>query len=321
MPKIVLLAPNGQVGFEVARAVAPIGQLSTLSRADVDFADTKSVISKVLALQPDVIINAAAYTAVDQAESEPDKAYALNATLPEMLARLAEELGAWLVHYSTDYVYPGDGERPWSETDETKPLSVYGLSKLAGDEAIQAYCKKHLIFRTSWVYAARGHNFMRTMLKLAQQRQSLQVVNDQIGAPTPARYIAAVTALALQQITAGDKHCAGIYHVSTSGATSWHGFAHEIFRQARQLGMPMALQQEQCVAISSADYPTAARRPANSRLSLRKIEQQFQLQLPDWQSQLALTLQEWSCYQDWFGCQGSQPVIRTLTTDSNTIKE
>ena len=297
MPTIVLLAPNGQLGFELQRSLAVLGPVRSLSRADVDFTELPALQQKIAALQPAIIVNAAAYTAVDQAETESAAAFALNAALPEMLAQLATSTGAWLVHYSSDYVYPGHGERPWLETDPTGPLSVYGQSKLAGDQAIQAQCERHLIFRTSWVYAARGQNFMRTMLRLAQQHATLRVVSDQFGAPTPARCIASVTALALQQVMHGDKQGAGLYHVATQGVTNWHAFANEIFQLARQHQVSLALAAGQCHAIRSAEYATAAQRPANSRLNLSKIEQQFQLQLPDWQSQLALTLQEWLSLQ------------------------
>lgn len=305
MRRTVLLAPNGQVGFELQRSLAPFGQLFCLSRADVDFRDTAATSARVLALQPDLIVNAAAWTAVDKAETEQDSAYLLNAALPGALAAIARQLDCWLVHYSTDYVYPGTGEQPWREDDATAPLSVYGASKLAGDMAISQSGASHLIFRTSWVYAARGNNFMKTMLKLAAQRESLSVVADQFGAPTPARLIANVTALALQQVLAQstkdngglscDKHSdkSGVYHLAAAGYTNWHQFADAIFAMARQAGMPLALQEQQFSAITTAQYPTPAQRPANSRLELSKLEQAFSLTLPDWHSQLAQTFNEY----------------------------
>lgn len=296
MQTIVLLAPNGQVGFEVARAVAPLGMLHTLSRSDVDFADTQAVISKVAALNPTLIINAAAWTAVDKAETEQAACNLINVALPAALATLAKQCNAWLVHYSSDYVYPGNGSTPWQETDTTGPLSVYGQSKLNGDLAVSEITDKYLIFRTSWVYAARGNNFMRTMLKLAQSREALNVVADQIGAPTPARLIAQVTVLALQQVLLSppDKAAAyaGVYHLAPQGYCSWYDFAAEIFRLARSQGMVLALKPEQFNPITTADYPTPAKRPANSRLNLTKLEQTFKLQLPSWQQQLALTFEE-----------------------------
>jgi len=296
MQTIVLLAPNGQVGFEVARAVAPLGMLHTLSRSDVDFADTQAVISKVAALNPTLIIIAAAWTAVDKAETEQAACNLINVALPAALATLAKQCNAWLVHYSSDYVYPGNGSTPWQETDTTGPLSVYGQSKLNGDLAVSENTDKYLIFRTSWVYAARGNNFMRTMLKLAQNREALNVVADQIGAPTPARLIAQVTALALQQVLSAAaeqaKAYSGVYHLAPQGYCSWYDFAGEIFRLARAQGITLALKPEQFNAITTADYPTPAKRPANSRLNLTKLEHTFNLQLPSWQQQLALTFAE-----------------------------
>lgn len=300
MRRIVLLAPNGQVGFELQRSLAPLGQLFCLSRADVDFTDTAATSARVLALHPDLIVNAAAWTAVDKAETEQEAAYLLNAALPAELAAIARQQNCWLVHYSTDYVYPGSGEHAWREDDATAPLSVYGASKLAGDLAISQSGARHLIFRTSWVYAARGNNFMKTMLKLAAQRESLSVVADQTGAPTPARLIANVTALALQQVLTqpckdsnGHSDASGVYHLAAAGHTNWYQFAEAIFALARQAGMPLALQEKQFKAITTAQYPTPAQRPTNSRLDLSKLEQTFGLVLPDWHSQLAQTFQEY----------------------------
>lgn len=299
MRNIVLLAPNGQVGFEVARAITPLGILHTLSRNEVDFADTAAVISKVSALQPDIIINAAAWTAVDIAETEQVACNLINIDLPAALAVVAQQHNGWLVHYSSDYVYPGDGETPWQEHDTTGPLSVYGQSKLAGDLAVIENTSKYLIFRTSWVYASRGNNFLRTMLKLAQSREALNVVADQVGAPTPARLIAQVTVLALQQVllTEQQNTCkalelAGIYHLAPHGYCSWYEFAAEVFRLARAQGITLSLKPEQFKAITTAEYPTPAARPANSRLNISKLEQTFCFNMPNWQQQLALTFNE-----------------------------
>ena len=301
---IVLLAPAGQIGFELRRSLAPLGRLNTLARADIDFSDHAGTIARVSALQPDVIVNAAAWTAVDQAETARDQAYALNARLPAALAQLANRRHCWLVHYSSDYVYPGAGVLPWSEEDTPAPLSVYGASKLAGDLAIQQHCAHHLIFRTSWVYAARGENFMRKMLQLAHQRNRLNVVPDRFGAPTPAGLIADVTALALRQVlppapAAGigvadmSNQFSGIYHLASAGVTHWHQFACAIFCLARQAGVPLQLAENACHAIGTAQYPTAAKRPANSRLNLSRLEQTFGLQMPEWHEQLELTFAEW----------------------------
>lgn len=335
--QIVLLAPHGQVGFELQRSLAALGQVHCISRAEVDFADTQATVAKVAAFMPTVIVNAAAWTAVDQAEAEVTAAFAVNEALPRALAQLANDLTAtlatklatpqatsdqrcWLVHYSTDYVYPGDGETPWREDDRTAPLSVYGASKLAGDLAIAATCRDYLIFRTSWVYAARGNNFMKTMLKLAQQRESLSVVADQVGAPTPARLIANVTALALAKVVNALSHPAadhpaaehsaadnqaqpvihpqsGVYHLAASGFTNWYQFAEAIFHLARQAGLPLTLVPEQFQPIASTEYPTAATRPANSRLELAKLEQTFGLTMPHWQDQLQQTFAEWQAIQ------------------------
>lgn len=298
MQTIVLLAPNGQVGFEVARAVAPLGRLHTLSRSDVDFADTQAVVAKVAALNPTLIINAAAWTAVDKAETEQAACNLINVALPAALATLAKQSNAWLVHYSSDYVYPGNGTAPWQETDTTGPLSVYGQSKLDGDLAVMQNTDQYLIFRTSWVYAARGNNFMATMLKLALSREALNVVADQIGAPTPARLIAQVTVLAIQHImlkqVAGEntQQFAGVYHLAPQGYCSWYDFAAEIFSLARRHNIDLALKPELFKPITTAEYPTPAQRPANSRLNLSKLENTFNMQLPTWQQQLALTFAE-----------------------------
>ncbi|MDP5143088.1 dTDP-4-dehydrorhamnose reductase [Rheinheimera baltica] len=299
MRNIVLLAPNGQVGFELAHSLVGLGQLHCLSRADVDFSQIAQLIDKIEQYKPDIIVNAAAWTAVDKAETEPAAAYLLNATLPEALAELAQRLDAWLVHYSTDYVYSGSGDIPWQEQDTALPLSIYGQSKLAGDEAIQRYCEKYLIFRTSWVYAARGNNFMLTMLQLAQRLQSLQVVADQFGAPTSAALIAKSTVHALtkvldtKQATAQRHALSGIYHLATQGTTSWFDFAQAIFALAQKHGLQLTLAPNAVTPIATAQYKTAAVRPQNSRLNLHKTEQVFGLTFPDWQSELERTYCHW----------------------------
>ena len=285
--RILILGGNGQVGFELQRSFAPFGEVRAPRRSEVDASDLDAVATFIDAYQPQLILNAAAWTAVDKAEEEREGALRLNAELPALLASKATALGASLVHYSSDYVYPGDGEQFWQEDSATAPLSVYGESKLAGDEAVLASDCRHLVFRTSWVYAARGNNFMKTMLKLGRDRDALNIVNDQIGAPTPARLIAQLSCEALRQNIDN-----GLYHLAPQGTTSWHGFARSIFCLAIEQGETLAIAPETLGGIPTADYPTPAARPLNSRLALTKLETALGLQLPDWQSQLALTLKE-----------------------------
>ncbi|MEZ2722142.1 dTDP-4-dehydrorhamnose reductase [Paenalcaligenes hominis] len=294
MRKIVVLAPYGQVGYELVRALAPLGHVHCISRKEVDFVQFERLSQIIMQLQPDVIVNAAAWTGVDLAEAQSQAAYHINADLPALLATLATQLNAWLVHYSTDYVYSGLGEKPWQETDVSQPKTVYGQTKLAGDNAIIAQCAQHLIFRTSWVYAARGHNFMRTILGLAQTRSQLTVVDDQRGAPTPARFIAMVTALVLQQVLAQKTALhAGVYHLTTAGECSWYEFACHIIALARRHPLNLQLEPEGLQAISTAQYPTPAPRPLNSRLDLGKIQTTFGLCMPCWRDQLNLTWAEY----------------------------
>ncbi len=284
---ILLLGNSGQIGFELQRSLAPLGAISAPGRAELDLMDEQALYDYLRHSKPDLIANAAAWTAVDAAESNPDAAFRLNAGLPAQLALYAAEQGARLVHYSSDYVYSGQGESPWTEDSPTAPLSVYGRSKLAGDEAIQQSGAHHLIFRTSWVYSARGHNFMNTMLRLAKEKDELNIVADQVGAPTTARLIAEVTALAVHH-----RLEPGLYHLASRGETSWYGFAREIFSQARLAGQALTLKPENTKPIPTSAYPTPARRPLNSRLSVTKLEQKLSVRLPDWQLQLGLTLDE-----------------------------
>jgi len=290
--KILLLGGSGQVGFELRRALAPIGDVIAPTRQEVDLSQPEAVRVFLKIIAPDLIVNAAAWTAVDAAEDEPDAARALNATLPEVLAEYATGRDIPLVHYSSDYVYPGDGDHPWQETDETAPLSTYGRTKLEGDEAVRNSGAAHLIFRTSWVYAARGGNFMNTMLRLGRERDQLKVVSDQIGAPAPARLIAEVTLLAVKGQGAGLAIPSGIYHLAPRGETSWQGFAREIFAQAAAMGADLAIDPEHVAAIPTSEWPTPATRPLNSRLSVERLESALGIRLPDWRQQLALTLEE-----------------------------
>lgn len=286
--KILVLGGSGQVGFELQRALAPMGAIIAPARAELDLTSAQAVADYLEACQPDLIANAAAWTAVDAAEENPEEARRLNAGLPEQLAEYCAEQGAFLVHYSSDYVYPGNGTEPWQETSETGPLSVYGQTKLEGDQAIQRSGAEHFIFRTSWVYSARGNNFMKTMLRLAKSKTELTIVADQIGAPTPARLIAQITAMAVHSNMPG-----GLYHLAPAGETSWQGFAQEIFRLAKVQGEQLTMGPESAHAIPTSDYPTPAKRPLNSRMDLSKLEAALNIQLPDWQSQLALTLGEY----------------------------
>lgn len=285
---ILLLGKTGQVGFELHRTLSPFGSIKAPGRRELDLSSEQAVANYLVQAKPELIVNAAAYTAVDAAEEERETARRLNAGLPKQLAQYAAGNNARLVHYSSDYVYPGTGSEPWQESSATGPLGVYGQTKLEGDEVIQRSGCDYLIFRTSWVYSTHGNNFMKTMLRLAQSKEELNIVADQVGAPTPARLIAQVTSLAIH---GGLK--AGLYHLAPRGETSWHGFAREIFQQARQAGKALSMGPENAHAIPTSDYPTPAERPLNSRMAINKLEKTLNIQLPDWQSQLALTLNEY----------------------------
>ncbi len=288
--KILLFGKNGQVGWELQRSLAPLGEVIALDRHSTeygglpvsgDFLNPDAVANTVLTLRPDVIVNAAAYTAVDKAESDSTDAYTINALAPASIAQEAMKIGALLVHYSTDYVFDGTPGKPWQESDTPRPLSVYGASKLAGEQGIVASGCKHFIFRTSWVYAARGGNFAKTMLRLAQERETLSVINDQTGAPTGAELLADVTAHALRS-TLHTTESSGIYHLAAAGSTTWHGYAQHIFALARKHGVVLKLDDAQLKAISTLDYKTAAQRPLNSTLNCEKLKSIFGLQLPHW---------------------------------------
>ena len=286
--KILLLGKNGQLGWELQRSLAPLGELVALDRQGApglcgDLGEPDGLAATVRALRPDVIVNAAAYTAVDRAESEPDLARRINAHAPAALAREAAACGALLVHYSTDYVFHGHGQRPWAEDDPTGPLNVYGQTKLAGEQAIvQAGCR-HLILRTSWIHAARGGNFARTMLRLARQQPRLTVIDDQWGAPTGAELIADVSAHAIVQLRARpDK--AGIYHLAAAGETNWFSYAKHVLAQAQSAQAAIEYAVKDILPIPSSAYPVAATRPHNSRLDTRKLRTAFDLRLPPWQA-------------------------------------
>ena len=298
--KILLFGKGGQVGWELQRSLSPLGELVALDFDSVDycgdFTQLEALADTVRQIRPDVIVNASAHTAVDKAESEPDLTRTLNALAPARLAQEAAALGAWLVHYSTDYVFDGSGSTPWVETDLPAPLSVYGRTKLEAEQLIQASGCKYLIFRTSWVYAARGGNFAKTMLKLAQSRETLNVIDDQIGAPTSAELLADVTAHAIRQVVLQDTANAkrgdsnnfispvisGIYHLVAKGSISWFEYANTTLALANNTKFATNIIAKSIQPISTSAYPTAAQRPLNSRLNTQKLEETFNLTLPDW---------------------------------------
>jgi dTDP-4-dehydrorhamnose reductase len=292
--KILLLGKDGQVGWELQRSLRPLGELIALGRHGVDglsgdLTDLAALRETIRKVQPDVIVNAAAYNAVDTAESEPDQANLVNAQAIQVLADEAREVGAWLVHYSTDYVFDGHGQVPWLEGDEPQPLNRYGESKLAGERAVQASGCRYLLFRTSWVYSARGGNFAKTMLRLGKEREKLNVIVDQVGAPTGADLIADITVLALQQALKRPE-LSGLYHLAAAGEVSWYGYACHVLDFAKTNGESLAVQAIE--PIEATAYPTAARRPLNSRLNTQKLRDNFSLHLPDWQSGVTRMLRE-----------------------------
>lgn len=281
---ILLFGKNGQVGWELQRALAPLGNIIALGVHSTDycgdFSNPEGVADTVRKICPDVIVNAAAHTAVDKAEAEAEFAQLLNATSVEAIARAAAETGAWVVHYSTDYVFPGTGETPWREDDVTAPLNVYGETKLAGEKVLQANCARHLIFRTSWVYAGKGNNFAKTMLRFAKERTEMSVINDQYGAPTGAELLADCTAHAIR-VALKRPEVAGLYHLVASGVTTWHDYAALVFEEARKAGIELAINK--LTAVPTSAYPTPARRPNNSRLNTEKFQLSFDLVLPEWE--------------------------------------
>lgn len=288
-PKILLTGANGQVGWELQRTLSSLGEVVALDSQGLNLADSVDLRDKLKTLAPEVIVNAAAYTAVDKAESEADRAHAVNAIAPGIMAEEAARSGALLVHYSTDYVFDGSGATPWREDDTCGPLNVYGRTKLEGEHLIQASGCRHLIFRTSWVYGARGSNFLLTMRRLMCERAELKIVDDQIGAPTWCRDLAEATAQILSQLASPsltNTEPWGVYHMCNAGETSWHGFAQAI----RGMIPSETCTLKQLIAIPSTEYPTPAQRPHNSRLDTTKMQQTFGLQLQAWQSALRLCM-------------------------------
>ena len=281
--KILLLGKNGQVGWELQRSLAPLGEVLALDRNSAshcgDLSNLEGLAETVRVFRPQVVVNAAAYTAVDKAESDSSTAHLVNALAPEVLSRACAALDAMLVHYSTDYVFDGSGQTPWLETDATGPLNVYGHSKLAGEQGIAKQGAKHVIFRTSWVYGTEGGNFAKTMLRLAQERDKMAVINDQFGAPTGAALLADITAMCLQQPQA----LSGIYHLAAAGETTWHAYAEYVLQTAKRLKPEMAYKVKEVAAVPTSEFPTPAQRPLNSRLNCSKLQNDLQCQLPDWQ--------------------------------------
>lgn len=285
---ILLIGNNGQVGQELQQILPSYGNTISVSRPTVDLTEPDTLRSIIRAKQPQIIINAAAYTAVDKAESESEQAWAINATAPLILAEESQKLGAFLIHISTDYVFDGNGYRPYQETDVTNPLSVYGKTKLAGEQAIQENCTHHLILRTAWVYGNFGKsNFVKTMLRLGAQRPELRIVADQIGSPTWAKDIAAVIAEMIPHLSLD---IAGTYHYTNSGVASWYDFAIAIFEEAQQLGFP--LKVENIIPITTPEYPTPARRPAYSVLACGKISTLLGKYPPHWRQRLREMLKD-----------------------------
>ncbi len=293
--KVLLFGASGQVGWELQRSLAPLGELMALDRhcnsLCGDLGNLQGLAETVQKVRPDVIVNAAAHTAVDKAESEAELARTLNTLAPGVLAQEAAKLGALLVHYSTDYVFDGSGTQPWREDDATGPLSVYGQTKLDGERLVQAACPNHLIFRTSWVYAARGGNFAKTMLRLGQERERLSVIDDQFGAPTGADLLADVTAHAIRQ-TLQRPQDAGLYHLVAGGETTWNGYAKYVLQQARLALPAINIKAIEVAAVATSAFPTPARRPHNSRLDTARLQSTFGLSLPNWQLGVARMLTE-----------------------------
>jgi dTDP-4-dehydrorhamnose reductase len=293
--KILLFGKGGQVGWELQRSLASLGEVVALDHDSTDycgnFSNLAGLVDTVKDVKPNLIVNAAAHTAVDRAEGEPDLVRTLNSMAPIVLAQEAARRGAWLVHYSTDYVFDGSGEQAWTETDTPGPLNVYGQSKLEGEQGIQAICPQHLIFRTSWVYAARGGNFAKTMLRLAQERDRLTVIDDQFGAPTGAELLADVTAHVVRQVLQRPVD-AGLYHLVASGETSWFDYANYVLTHAQLIQPAIKLKATEVLPVPTSAFPTAAVRPHNSRLDTQKLRATFGLHLPPWQQGVARMLAE-----------------------------
>lgn len=293
MTSILLFGKTGQVGWELQRSLSVLGRLTAIDIEECDLTDSEAIRTVIRQVQPNVIVNAAAYTAVDKAESNADIAQKVNSVAPTVMAVEAKTIGAWFIHFSTDYVFNGEKSGAYLENDETEPLSVYGRTKLEGEQGIIDSGANYLIFRTSWVYATRGQNFAKTMLKLAQEREQLRVVGDQFGAPTSAELLADVTANCLQKVlNANDAHLSGVYHVVASGVTTWFDYATYVIEYARSRHLPIMCLSDGIHSIITSDYPTPAKRPKNSVLDTQKIQETFGVSLPDWRYHLDRMLTE-----------------------------
>ena len=293
--KILLLGKGGQLGWEMQRSLSPLGELLALDFDSTDhcgdFTNIAGLRKTIQDIKPDVVVNAAAHTAVDKAESEIDLVRTINAKAPAAIAEEVARLGAWMLHYSTDYVFDGSGETPWLETDATAPLNVYGQTKLEGEQAIQASGCKHLIFRTSWVYATRGANFAKTMLRLAQERESLTVISDQFGAPTGAELLADVSTHALRQVLQQPSD-GGLYNLVAGGETNWWAYAQFVLAQAKLLRPDLQITATEVTPVPNSAFQTSAKRPHNSRLNTQKLQAVFGLKLPEWQTGVSRMLTE-----------------------------
>lgn len=292
-PTILVTGKNGQVGWELQRSLLPLGRVIAVDRKQMDLSDAESVRKLIQDIKPDIIVNAAAYTAVDKAEEERDLAYQVNAITPGVMAEEARKLGALLIHFSTDYVFNGEKTSSYTEADQPSPINVYGASKLDGEQAIQSSGCHYLIFRTSWVFSSRGHNFLLSMLRLAREREELRIVADQTGSPTSARYIADATAHILSRTTPGllaGSFESGLYNMTSAGLTSWHGFASAIIDSASNLMTEHNFKVKSILPITTAEYPVPARRPANSQLSNQRLAERFSISVPRWQVQMELCI-------------------------------
>lgn len=293
--KILLFGKNGQVGWELQRSLAPLGELIAPDRQDQthcgDLTDQAGIVRTLQTIQPDIIVNAAAYTAVDRAESEPELAFRVNAQAVGLLAQQAKRIGAWLIHYSTDYVFDGSGNRPWLETDPASPVNIYGLSKRQGEELILSSECNHIILRTSWVYSVHGQNFAKTILRMAQEREQLTIIHDQIGAPTGAELLADITAQTIPRLFQRPE-LSGLYHVAAQGEASWFTYANFLLDFARARHIPIKVQPDAIVPLPTKAFTTTAKRPLNSRLNTEKFRDTFGLSLPHWQSGVTRMLTE-----------------------------
>ena len=293
--KLLLFGSNGQVGWKLQKYLAPLGEMKICGRDNVDFNNLHELRNVIKTFIPDVIINAAAYTNVDKAESEKEQAFQINANAIELLSNEAKRINAWLIHYSTDYVFDGMQSEPYEEDDQTNPQTIYGKSKLQGEQLITESQCKHLILRTSWLYSIRGRNFLKTIINLAKEKNELRIVSDQIGAPTSAELVANITSMCILKIIQNklaSKNISGIYHLTASGSTSWHAFAEYFLTEAESLGEDFLVKPTEIIAINSSELILPAKRPLNSMLNTGKLSRTFNLYLPSWQNLVSRVIKE-----------------------------